>query len=110
MSASSMKNQRVDFTRINRAAVAAANVVVSALAPNGHQVGAEWIALNPVRPDKKAGSFKVNLQTGCWSDFATGDSGGDLVSLAAYIGGIGQRDAAIRLAEALGVEPWEAAP
>tara|TARA_R110002072_G_scaffold13135_10_gene55531 strand:- start:1031 stop:1363 length:333 start_codon:yes stop_codon:yes gene_type:complete len=110
MNASTGSSQRVDFGRINRAAIAVSNVVVSALAPNGHKVGAEWVALNPVRPDKRAGSFKVNLQTGCWSDFATGDSGGDLVSLAAYIGGCGQREAAIRLAEALGVEPWEAAP
>ena len=30
------------------------------------------------------GSFKVNLDTGRWADFATGDKGGDLVALYAY--------------------------
>ena len=32
--------------------------------------------------------------------------GGDLVSLAAYVTGLSQRDAAIRLAESLGVDPF----
>jgi hypothetical protein len=28
---------------------------------------------------KRAGSFKVSLQTGRWADFATGDKGSDAV-------------------------------
>ncbi len=71
--------------------------------PDGKAVGAEYVALNPRRPDRKAGSFKVNLRTGKWADFATGDKGGDVVSLAAYLAGIGQATAALRLAEMLGV-------
>ena len=43
--------------------------------------------MNPTRPDRRAGSFKVNLRTGRWADFATGDKGGDAVSLAAYLSG-----------------------
>lgn len=38
--------------------------------------------------------------------FATGDGGGDLVSLAAFVSGLPQREAAIRLAESMGVSPW----
>ena len=32
----------------------------------------------------------INLRTGRWTDFATGDGGGDPVSLAAYLAGCGQ--------------------
>ena len=45
----------------------------------------------------------MNLQTGRWADFATGDKGGDAVSLAAYLFGLRQSDAARRLADALGI-------
>ena len=53
--------------------------------PDGRQDGDEWIALNPTRADKTAGSFKVNLKTGAWLDNATNDRGGDSVSLYAFI-------------------------
>ena len=45
----------------------------------------------------------MNLRTGRWADFATGDRGGDPVSLAAYLHGLGQYKAARKLAEMLGV-------
>ena len=38
-----------------------------------------------------------------WADFATGDKGGDVVSLAAYLSGTGQTEAARALADMLGV-------
>lgn len=53
--------------------------------PNGRQDGDEWVALNPTRADEHAGSFKINLSTGAWGDFATNDEGGDAVSLYAYL-------------------------
>lgn len=53
--------------------------------PSGRQDGREWVALNPTREDKTAGSFKVNLDTGMWMDNATDDRGGDAVSLYAYL-------------------------
>jgi hypothetical protein len=60
--------------------------------------------VNPVRPDHKLGSFRVNLKTGQWADFAVaGASGRDVVSLAAYLGGIGQAEAAERLAAMFGI-------
>lgn len=73
--------------------------------PDGRQIGGEWIARNPRRADRSPGSFKVNLRTGRWADFATGDKGGDVISLAAYLAGIGQAEAARELARALGTEP-----
>ena len=69
----------------------------------GNVCGREYVTLNPTRPDRRAGSFKVNLHTGRWADFATGDKGGDVVSLAAYLFGLRQSDAARRLADALGM-------
>jgi hypothetical protein len=69
----------------------------------GRRQGREWVALNPRRADRRPGSFKVNLATGRWSDFATRDGGGDLISLAAYLFSISQGEAAQRLAEMLGL-------
>ncbi len=65
------------------------------------------MAKNPTRADRRAGSFKCNTHSGKWSDFATGDRGGDVVSLVAYLEHCGQVEAARRLAEALGI-PAEA--
>ncbi|HWU02085.1 MAG TPA: hypothetical protein VN222_05035 [Novosphingobium sp.] len=96
----------VDFERINRAALAHASAVLRAMLPGGRAMGAEYVAVNPRRGDKRPGSFKVNVCTGKWADFASGDAGGDLVSLCAYLVGVSQREAGLRLAEALGVSPW----
>jgi hypothetical protein len=63
------------------------------------------VALNPRRQDSHPGSFKVNLRTGRWADFATGDKGGDVISLLAYLKGISQSEAARHLACELEVEP-----
>ena len=71
--------------------------------PGGRRDGHEFKALNPTRADSKVGSFSVNLSTGAWADFATGDKGGDAISLLAYLEGIAQLEAAKRLAEQLGV-------
>jgi hypothetical protein len=62
------------------------------------------VALNPRRVDRSLGSFKVNRFNGKWCDFATGDKGGDPISLVAYVEGITQGEAARRLARMLGVK------
>jgi putative DNA primase/helicase len=51
----------------------------------GKDQGREYLPLNPKRADTKPGSFTINRDSGAWSDFATGDKGGDLVSLCAYL-------------------------
>ena len=66
--------------------------------PDGRQRGAEWVALNPKRPDRHIGSFSVNMRTGHWSDFATNDRGGDVISLAAFLHDLSQSQAARQLA------------
>jgi hypothetical protein len=97
------KNIRLDFQAINRAALGTLLVILQRWLPDGRHIGHEWVARNPRRLDHHAGSFKINLQTGRWSDFATGDSGGDVISLAAYLVGVGQGEAARRLAVMLGM-------
>ena len=69
--------------------------------PEGRRVGREW----------KVGSLKgeagnslgVNLDSFRWSDFTTGDKGGDLISLFAAINGMSQAEAA----KALGGDEYE---
>ena len=62
------------------------------------------MARNPTRADRRLGSFKINMVTGRWGDFATAARGGDVVSLAAYLAGTGQMEAARNLANMLGVD------
>jgi hypothetical protein len=71
--------------------------------PGGRREGREYVARNPRRADRTAGSFRINLTTGRWADFATDDAGGDPVSLAAYLFDLSQLDAARRLAAMLGM-------
>lgn len=97
----------IDFHAINAAARASLGPVLRRLAPGGKVIAGEYVALNPRRADKTPGSFKVCFlgpRAGVWSDFATGDKGGDVVSLVAYLDGIGQAEAARRLARMLGLE------
>src|SRR5215831_13483082 len=93
----------LDFSNVNAVALSALPALCARWLPGGKCVGREYVARNPTRADKRAGSFKVNLQTGRWADFATGDKGSDAVSLAAYLFGLRQSEAARRLADALGI-------
>ncbi len=93
----------VDFAAVNRAALGRLPDILRRWLPDGRVEGHEYVARNPRRVDRRPGSFKINLHTGRWSDFATGDSGGDPVSLAAYLSGTGQVEAARGLATMLGV-------
>lgn len=101
----SRRNAAVDFDAINAAALACLPKLVQRWLPDGKRVGREWSARNPLRVDRRPGSFKVNLKTGRWADFALSDvKGGDPVSLAAYLSSRSQSDAARALADMLGVE------
>ena len=96
-------SRRLDFERIRAAALHSAPAIVARIIPGGTVRGVEYIALNPLRADRRPGSFKVNLRTGRWSDFATGDAGGDLIDLIAWRYGVSQGDAAKQLASFLGI-------
>lgn len=98
---------RLSFDRVRAAVLPHADTLVTRWLPDGHREGREWVARNPTRGDGRAGSFKVNLKTGAWGDFATGHCGGDLIALAAYLRQISQLEAARALAEMLGVDAYE---
>jgi hypothetical protein len=96
---------RTLFERVNRAALSQLEDLCREWGLRGRKLGAEYLALNPRRADKSLGSFRINLRNGRWADFATGDTGGDPVSLYAYLHDLRQIDAARALARHLGVHP-----
>ncbi len=94
---------KVNFGEVKAAALKQVFSLIERWLPDGRREGQEWVCRNPKRADKSAGSFKVNVFTGVWSDFATKDSGGDLISLYAYLCDLSQLDAAVALAQLLGI-------
>jgi len=99
--------RRIAFDRVAAAALDRADIIVHRWLPDGRRDGTEWVCRNPTRADRRVGSFKINLKTGRWGDFATGDRGGDLVSLAAYLFKLSQADAARKIADMIGIEAYE---
>lgn len=95
--------KRIDFERINCAAMKRLPDILARWLPGGRVKGVEYLALNPRRADRRPGSFKINLRSGRWADFATGDRGGDVISLVAYLSNTRQTDAARSLADLLEV-------
>ncbi|MEO1226227.1 MAG: hypothetical protein AAFX92_18555 [Pseudomonadota bacterium] len=100
-------SDQVNFAQIKPAALNAARELLAEWLPDGTTRGSEWIARNPTRADKNAGSFKINLTTGRWSDFATNESGGDLVSLLAYLRDYSPMQAAKEISDRLGNQPTD---
>ena len=94
---------RIDIAQVAREALAAADRLVPDWLPDGRRNGAEWQARNPLRSDNTLGSFSINLRTGLWCDFATGDKGGDLVGLYAYVRGMKPLEAAREIARSMGI-------
>ncbi|MDR3374881.1 MAG: hypothetical protein P4L98_14225 [Ancalomicrobiaceae bacterium] len=99
--------RRIAFQRIAAAALARSDEIVGRWLTDGRREGSEWVARNPTRSDHRPGSFKVNLRTGRWGDFSTGDKGGDLVALAAFLFSLDMGDAARSVADMCGVDAYE---
>lgn len=82
----------IDFEAVNQAAIDRLPDLLPELLPEGHFHGREFrcgdLAGSPGQ------SLSVNTDTGVWSDFATGDKGGDPVSLVAAVRGLSQVEAA----------------
>ncbi len=97
------KDKLYDFKSLNNALPI--NDLIRKWLSEGKQRGNEWISCNPTRSDKTAGSFSINLITGQWGDFATGDKGGDLISLYAYLNRLTNGEAYKELNELYGNSP-----
>lgn len=93
-----LKRYGVSLDDIKALLTARMESLATQLAPQGRRDGREWTALNPTRADGKMGSFRINLSTGLWADFATGDKG-DPLALIAYLATGGDIAAAIRWAK-----------
>ena len=95
----------IDFKKVHTAALNQISSLLPSWLPDGKQKGQEFSALNPTRNDSKAGSFNINMLSGVWADFATGDKGGDLISLHSFIFNNNYIDSAKELAQQFGIVP-----
>lgn len=101
------RRRSIAYRRVGEAALLYADIILRRWLPDGRREGREWVSCNPIRADRRAGSFKVNTATGRWGDFATGATGGDLISLGAYLFGLTQSEAALQVAQMLAINPYE---
>jgi hypothetical protein len=95
----------LDFATVNSAALARLPEVLARLLPGGRAVGPEWHA-GSLRGDP-GDSLRVRMRgerAGRWADFATGEKGGDPVSLAAAVARTRQIEGARQLARMLGID------
>lgn len=93
----------VDFDRVREGARQNALAICRRLLPGGTLRGNEYVARNPKRADRTPGSFSINVRTGAWADFATGDKGRDLIGLVAFLFDLPRITAAQKLAFLLGL-------
>lgn len=103
----SKRRPQIDFAKINRVAILHMEEICRRWLPDGRRHGREWVVRNPRRTDNRPGSFSISLKTGQWADFATVERGGDPISLAAYLAGVRQSEAARLLADMLGVRDYD---
>lgn len=78
----------MEFSEVNQYLLSRAREIVPSWIPGGKLSGREFQAGDLRGGDGK--SLSINLDTGKWADFATGEKGGDLVSLYAAINGLDQ--------------------
>jgi hypothetical protein len=93
----------LNFAEINRRAMSRIEDLCRRWLPDGKREGREWRAMDPQCPDHRPRGLSVNLTTGRWCTYG-GAAGGDLISLAAYLAGCRQSEAARNLASMMGME------
>jgi hypothetical protein len=93
-----------EFADVKAATLRSLDYIIQRLLPGGKRQGDEWVVRNPTRADNKAKSFSINMRTGVWADFATGETGADMIDLYQLINGGTNVDAKNALAEMLNVQ------
>lgn len=88
---------KIDFEGLAAALLARARDFIPSWLPGGKLVGHEYTCGSLL--GGRGDSFKANINTGAWADFASTDKGGDLISLYAAINKIKNSEAAKTLAE-----------
>ncbi len=94
----------LDFKVIEVALLRSSRAYLGYLLPGGEVQGHEYVVKNPKRADGEPGSFKININTGKWADFASGQSGHGLLDLAVLISGAPLMVAAREAAAWLGID------
>ena len=97
----------IDFHKIARCGLPHLITILDRLGVEHRRAGSEIEMLNPTRNDRRFGSFRVNIRSGRWADFATGDTGGDVVALVAHLTDCRQAEAASFLT---GLSDWRPGP
>lgn len=92
----------IRFRELAEALLARAETLVPAWLPGGRREGHEYKCGSLRGGDGR--SCSVNLNSGAWADFATGEQGGDLLSLYAAIDGLSPARAALAVAADEGLE------
>lgn len=69
------------FDEVNAAALRLFPGLLYQWFPGGVMHGDEYDVRNPLRDDRTRGSFRINIATGLWSDFATDLRGRSPISL-----------------------------
>lgn len=87
----------IPYAEINRRLISRAQSLLQRWVPGGQIRGNEYYCRCPWRSDKSLGSFSVNLTTGSFHDFATGESGRDLITFYARLHGLKNHEAAQEL-------------
>ncbi len=95
------KRPDIDFDCIAEAALAQAETLLASWFPAGRLEGREFVVGDVNGTQGR--SLSVNLDSGVWKDFATGEGGSDLISLLAARLGVRNGEAARELALELGV-------
>lgn len=88
------------FEELAGVALGHIRTLVTDIAPGGEMEGSEYVCASV--QGGKGTSCKINTRSGRWQDFATGEKGGDLISLWAAAYGVNMGDAYRQLADHLG--------
>lgn len=92
----------IQFGALADALLQSIDRLVPAWLPSGEQQGHEYKCAD--LGGGKGGSCSVNMTNGKWSDFASGESGRDLLDLYAAIHGLSKGKAAVQVAREEGLE------
>ncbi len=93
----------IDAAHLNRAALKVLPALTKRWLPDGRLIGRKWVAKNPRSKKKPSSRLKIELATGRWDDFDTGDWGRGAISLAVFLFGLSPDAAARKLYQLLGL-------
>jgi putative DNA primase/helicase len=94
---SHLEYQSIDFAAAKQEPMEYVEEILAEILPDGFIENDEFVALNPHREDRNAGSFRFNLTSGLWADFASDDKGGDIISYVAFACDLNQAEAARKI-------------